>query len=133
MSSYSFTTDPDVWLRVDIEHYTDVEDQSCVGPSADGDPRSIRGEFGDCWRFEDGSGTPILLYSILVSPVSGGEFNVTLYLDSSCHNKIGTVGPTTSAGLCAFNAIAPNFFQSYSFDHPVCKYHRVQNLMCIKN
>ena len=76
--------------------------------------------FGDCWTYDDGnSKKPIESFSIFVSPVSGGEFTVTLYLDSDCNNKIGTVGPVTPEGLCVFSAIQPNAFLSYTFDRPV--------------
>jgi len=89
----------------------------------------VRGNFGDCWIYADGKlKEAIELFSIFVSPVSGGEFTVTLYLDSGCNNKIGTVGPVTSEGLCVFSGIQPNGFLSYTFDRPVLALPAIHNL-----
>lgn len=78
----------------------------------------------DCWRYLHDNKTPLSMYSILVTPVSGGSFTVSLYTDDQCENEIGMVGPVAKDGLCGFSANASEVtFQSFTFDSTLCGFH----------
>ena len=120
----------DIQLTVDVQSYLTKNDQNCEGRSDEGHNVPLRADAGDCWSYLDEHNNPLVTYSIYVTPVSEGDFNVTLYSDGHCKDIIGTVGPIAPDGLCIYSAVpAPHdFFRSYTFDPVNCECHLLNSV-----
>ena len=121
----------EVQLTVDVRSYLTKNDQNCKGKSDEGHNVPLKADAGDCWFYLDEDNNPLVTYSIYVTPVSEGDFNVTLYSDGHCKDMIGTVGPIAPEGLCIYSAVpAPqDCFRSYTFDPVNCECHFLNSIM----
>jgi hypothetical protein len=104
-------------LSANVEHFLG-NDNTCSGVSDEGHLRTVNGDSGDCWTYDDGNGNPLPIASLYVTPTFGESFTVTAYSDDNCAIKIGTVGPVAPVGLCVFSAEeGQDAFSSYTFDY----------------